>query len=321
MRSNGVPNFPDPQHLAGGNVKLTIRGFGKSPAVQTALNACNHLLPSGPRRNAANSRATAGATRGRAVFRQVHAQSRSRPLPRSDSAGSIVVEMVQAQGIDVHSAAVLHVVQVCLPASHGWLTAAKVRESIANAGRPPYASACSRSVLSSGSPHAAGDRSRRRSPAALVLSSSQPQLQVQQSLLRFAACMRANGEPNFPDAELRRLSVPGGQRSRPLVIRVQDSKREVREVPAERRARPRTADAPHHTVAGADAQGRAVHARARRSQLSRPGDLCSVEPWQRRSRGVQHRRSDLRVPVLARYAGHPAFLHAAAACKFPLHNH
>jgi hypothetical protein len=50
----------------------------------------------------------------------------------SDAAGDGEAEIA---GIDVHSAAVLRVVQTCLPASHGGLTAAKVREAIANAGR------------------------------------------------------------------------------------------------------------------------------------------------------------------------------------------
>ena len=134
MRSNGVPNFPDPQHLAGGNVKLTIRGFGKSPAVQTALNACNHLLPSGPAgtpQTAAQQRAQLAAELSFAKCMRSHGLAR---FPDPTAQGQLSVEMVQAQGIDVHSAAVLHVVQVCLPASHGWLTAAKVRESIANAG-------------------------------------------------------------------------------------------------------------------------------------------------------------------------------------------
>jgi hypothetical protein len=42
--------------------------------------------------------------------------------------------MVQAQGIDVHSPAFLQAVQACLPASHGGLTAAKVRAAINHAG-------------------------------------------------------------------------------------------------------------------------------------------------------------------------------------------
>src|SRR5262245_61178922 len=46
MRSHGLPNFPDPQRFAGGNVKLTIHQVAAgSPHYQTAMNACSHLLP------------------------------------------------------------------------------------------------------------------------------------------------------------------------------------------------------------------------------------------------------------------------------------
>jgi hypothetical protein len=55
-------------------------------------------------------------------------------FPDPTAQGELTVAMVQAQGIDVHSPAVLHAVQTCLPASHGALTAAKVRAAISNAG-------------------------------------------------------------------------------------------------------------------------------------------------------------------------------------------
>jgi hypothetical protein len=55
-------------------------------------------------------------------------------FPDPTAQGDLSVEMVQAQGIGVHSPAVLRVVQDCLPASHGGLTAAKVRAAINNAG-------------------------------------------------------------------------------------------------------------------------------------------------------------------------------------------
>ena len=55
-------------------------------------------------------------------------------FPDPTAQGELSVEMVQAQGIDIHAPAVLHVVQTCLPASHGELTAAKVEEAIKNAG-------------------------------------------------------------------------------------------------------------------------------------------------------------------------------------------
>jgi len=55
-------------------------------------------------------------------------------FPDPTPTDGLTVEMVQAQGIDVHSPRVLRVVQACLPASHGALTPAKVNEAIANAG-------------------------------------------------------------------------------------------------------------------------------------------------------------------------------------------
>jgi hypothetical protein len=54
-------------------------------------------------------------------------------FPDPTAQGQLTIEMVQAAGIDVHSPAVLRVVQACLPASHGALTPAKVREALANA--------------------------------------------------------------------------------------------------------------------------------------------------------------------------------------------
>ena len=55
-------------------------------------------------------------------------------FPDPTPQGELSVEMVQDQGVDVHSPAVLRIVQVCLPASHGELTPAKVREALHSAG-------------------------------------------------------------------------------------------------------------------------------------------------------------------------------------------
>jgi hypothetical protein len=55
-------------------------------------------------------------------------------FPEPPAQGDVSVAMVQAQGIDVRSPAVLRVVRACLPASHGWLTPAKVEEALHNAG-------------------------------------------------------------------------------------------------------------------------------------------------------------------------------------------
>jgi len=135
MRSNGLPNFPDPQRFAGGNVKLTIHQLeAGNPHFRAALSACSHLLPT----RGSGSPETAQQTRTRladelsfARCMRSHGVSR---FPDPTAQGQLTVAMVEAQGIDVHSPAVLRVVQACLPASHGALTPAKVREALNNAG-------------------------------------------------------------------------------------------------------------------------------------------------------------------------------------------
>jgi hypothetical protein len=134
MRSNGMPNFPDPQRFVGGNVKLTIHQVSaSSPHFQAAMNACDHMLPTrgGSQETAQQlrTRRADGLSFGRCM--RSHGVAR---FPDPTAQGQLSVAMVQAQGIDVHSPAVLRTVQACLPASHGLLTPAKVREALTNAG-------------------------------------------------------------------------------------------------------------------------------------------------------------------------------------------
>jgi hypothetical protein len=131
MRSNGVPNFPDPQRFVGGNVKLTIHQLSPS---QAALNACTHLLPTsggGSQETAQQQRTQLADGLSFARCMRSHGVSR---FPDPTAQGQLTVEMVQAQGIDIHSPAVLRAVQACLPASHGLLTPAKVAQALNNAG-------------------------------------------------------------------------------------------------------------------------------------------------------------------------------------------
>jgi hypothetical protein len=133
MRSNGMPTFPDPQRFVGGNVKLTIHQLvANNPRFQAALSACDHLLPSrsGSQETAQQQRTQLADELSFARCMRSHGVSR---FPDPTAQGGLSVEMVQAQGIDVHSPAVLHIVQACLPASHGALTPAKVREALDHA--------------------------------------------------------------------------------------------------------------------------------------------------------------------------------------------
>jgi hypothetical protein len=134
MRSHGLPSFPDPQHYADGNVKLTMHQVGNTPQFRQAINACNQLLPAngggGSQQTAAQQRKQLEDELSFARCMRSHGITR---FPDPTAQGQLTVAMAQAQGIDVHSTAVLRVVQACIPASHGGLTMQKVREAIDHA--------------------------------------------------------------------------------------------------------------------------------------------------------------------------------------------
>jgi hypothetical protein len=136
MRSHGVPTFPDPSTIHPHALKATVQHLAASnPRFPAAQRACNHLLPNGgssSQETAQQQRTRLADTLSFARCMRSHGVTR---FPDPTAQGDLSVEMVQAQGIDVHSPAVLRVVQACLPASHGALTPAKVREALNHAGR------------------------------------------------------------------------------------------------------------------------------------------------------------------------------------------
>jgi hypothetical protein len=135
MRSHGVPNFPDPDGTGEIPKTQVVATAQANPhKFNAAQTACIHLAPSGSlgrQQTAAQKRIQLADELSFARCMRSHGVAR---FPDPTAQGQLSVEMVQAQGIDVHAPAVLHVVQACLPASHGALTAAKVEEAIHNAG-------------------------------------------------------------------------------------------------------------------------------------------------------------------------------------------
>jgi hypothetical protein len=139
MRDNGVSGFPDPKAVnQPGQHGLSIQitpAITSSPAFAKARNACSGIMPGGQfhdgspaqqaqqqetRKEDALSFADCMRAKGVANF------------PDPDAQGQLTVQMVVAQGIDVHAASVLSAVKACLPASHGALTVAGVRQAIAS---------------------------------------------------------------------------------------------------------------------------------------------------------------------------------------------
>jgi hypothetical protein len=136
MRSNGVANFPDPPPNGARIRKPTLQQLGVTDSqFKAAASACKSLLPSagsGPQETAQQKRTRLADELSFARCMRSHGVSR---FPDPTAQGDLSIELVQAQGIDVHSPAVLHAVQGCLPASHGALTPAKVRAALDNARR------------------------------------------------------------------------------------------------------------------------------------------------------------------------------------------
>jgi hypothetical protein len=136
MRSHGVSSFPDPDGTGGISKLRVVAARQANPTrFNSADSACSHLLPAsgslGPPETAQQQRTQLADELSFARCMRSHGVSR---FPDPTAQGQLTVEMVEAQGIDVHSPAVLRAVQKCLPASHGALTPAKVREAIDNAG-------------------------------------------------------------------------------------------------------------------------------------------------------------------------------------------
>jgi len=138
MRDHGVTNFPDPQvinHDGEQGVRIQAVGPKDSPQFDAAQKACQGILPApsgdGPQETAQQKRTRLADALSFAKCMRSHGVT---GFPDPTAQGDLSVEMVQAQGIDVHSPAILKVVELCLPASHGALTPAKVRAALNNAG-------------------------------------------------------------------------------------------------------------------------------------------------------------------------------------------
>jgi hypothetical protein len=135
MRSHGVPNFPDPD--GSGQIPKTqvVADRERNPSrFNSAENACRHLLPAngslGPQETSQHQRTRLADGLSFARCMRRHGVTR---FPDPNAQGQLSAAMAQAQGIDIHSRAVLRVVQACLPASHGALTPGEVRAALNNA--------------------------------------------------------------------------------------------------------------------------------------------------------------------------------------------
>jgi hypothetical protein len=136
MRDHGVTDFPDPVvHQSGGHTSVMIRvkaALASEPSFASAQKACKSILPGPSGANPGQSAAQRQAQLADMLSfaRCMRGQGLNR-FPDPTGQGHLSVQMVVANGIDVHSPAVLKAIAACLPATHGALTPAKVRAALA----------------------------------------------------------------------------------------------------------------------------------------------------------------------------------------------
>jgi len=135
MRAHGVAGFPDPDATGGiPKEQVVAASRGDAKTFERASTACAPLLPNGSFAAPVTAQQTRTQLADELSFAKCMRSNGVSGFPDPTAQGGLSIEMVEAHGIDVRSPQVLRVVQRCLPASHGGLTAAMVRHAIAEAG-------------------------------------------------------------------------------------------------------------------------------------------------------------------------------------------
>ena len=136
MRSHGVSGFPGPDS-SGEIPKQEVVAVAQANQAKfnAAQSACSHLLPNGSLGTPLTAQQIQTRIADGVSFAKCMRSHGVARFPDPTAQGQLTVEMVEAQGIDVHSPAILRIVQECLPASHGALTPAKVEQAINGTSR------------------------------------------------------------------------------------------------------------------------------------------------------------------------------------------
>jgi hypothetical protein len=126
MRTHGVSNFPDP----GAAVKYALApSTPHSPAFQSALVACRHLLPNnGVPHEETHSPAQIAAFVAFARCLRTHGFP---SFPDPTASGQLTHEMLTGAGIDIHQPAAVRAADACVSVTHGYITKVDVARFIA----------------------------------------------------------------------------------------------------------------------------------------------------------------------------------------------
>jgi hypothetical protein len=135
MRTHGLPGFPEPKIQVGnGHDSVAIRvtpGISSSPSFQSASKACQSLLPGPGSETAAQRRTHTVDLLSFARCMRAHGIT---SFPDPTPQGDISRTQLAAAHVDIALPDVQHSAFECVPAAHGLLTAAAVRQAISHAG-------------------------------------------------------------------------------------------------------------------------------------------------------------------------------------------
>jgi hypothetical protein len=130
MRSHGVPGFPDPTSAPRGFKSALDPSSKRSPAFESALNGCGHLLPRSRGSTQSDVHSPAQIASFLAFARCVRAHGFP-SFPDPTSSGNLTHEMLANAGIDLHQPAVVQAADACVGVTHGLITRADVARFIA----------------------------------------------------------------------------------------------------------------------------------------------------------------------------------------------
>jgi hypothetical protein len=134
MRAHGVPTFPDPNSTGVPKSQVVSARSADPARFDAADHSCHSLLPNGSLAAPPNAQQIRTQVADGLSFARCMRSHGVAHFPDPTDQGQLSVEMVTAAGIDIHSPAILRVVQKCLPASHGMLTPAMVRQALQHPG-------------------------------------------------------------------------------------------------------------------------------------------------------------------------------------------
>jgi hypothetical protein len=130
MRSNGVPNFPDPTGGGGANKTAIVSALNavSNSRAQAAQTACIHVNGGSPGtgQNVAQGHADTAAMLAFARCMR----SRGFPDFPDPAHGQLSPQMVTAAGIDLYQPAVLRAGLACIRVTHGLLTRADIERAV-----------------------------------------------------------------------------------------------------------------------------------------------------------------------------------------------